>query len=328
MRVTILDDYTDTVRSLSSFKKLEGHQVKIWNDNVQDDAALSERLEGTEALVLIRERTHIRASLLERLPKLKLISQRGAYPHLDVAACTRLGIVVASNMHAGGPSYPTVELTMGLIIAGMRQIPQQVEAMKAGRWQTAVGRGLRGKTLGIFGYGRIGSAVANCGRAFGMTVLVWAREDSRLRAQADGHIAASGKAAFFETADIVTLHMRLVDATRGIVSADDLVRMKPDALIVNTSRAGLIAPSALVEALRKGRPGIAALDVYEQEPVRDPDYPLLKMPNVICTPHLGYVTYEDYELQFSDIFDQINAYADGKPINIVNPEVLTSSAKR
>jgi len=231
-------------------------------------------------------------------------------------------------MHAGGPSYPTVELTMGLIIAAMRCIPQQVEAMKAGRWQTAVGRGLRGKTLGIFGYGRIGSAVASCARAFGMNVLVWAREDSRLRAQADGHIAASGKAAFFETADIVTLHMRLVDATRGIVAAEDLRRMKPDTLIVNTSRAGLLAPGALVEALRQGRPGMAALDVYEQEPVRDPDYPLLKMPNVICTPHLGYVTYEDYELQFSDIFDQINAYSGGKPINVVNPEVSTSGAKR
>ncbi len=328
MQVTILDDYTNTVRSLSSFKKLEGHQVQVWNDHVQDDGPLCERLKDTEALVLIRERVQIRASLLERLPKLKLISQRGAYPHLDVAACTRLGIVVASNMHAGGPSYPTVELTIGLIIAAMRRIPQQVEAMKAGRWQTAIGRGLRGKTLGIFGYGRIGSAVANCARAFGMNVLVWAREDSRLRAQADGYIAASDKAAFFKSADVLTLHMRLVDGTRGIVTSEDLGRMKPDALIVNTSRAGLIAPGALVEALRQGRPGMAALDVYEQEPVRDPHYALLKMPNVICTPHLGYVTYEDYELQFSDIFDQINAYAEGKPINVVNPEVLTSGAKR
>jgi D-3-phosphoglycerate dehydrogenase / 2-oxoglutarate reductase len=322
MKVTILDDYTDTVRTLESFKKLAGHDVKIWNDHLQDATALAERLKGTEAVVLIRERTRVEAAMLQRVSGLKLISQRGPYPHIDVAACTRLGIVVSSSMHSGGPSYPTVELAWALILAAMRQLPQQVDAMKAGQWQTAVGRGVRGKTLGIYGYGRIGSAVAGLGKAFGLNVMVWARAESRMRAEAEGYAAAPDKQSFFENCDIVSLHMRLLDATRGIVTAEDLALMKADALIVNTSRAGLIAPGALVGALRNGRPGMAAIDVYEQEPIQDRDYPLLKLENVICTPHIGYVTREDYEIQFGEIFDQINAFAKGKPINIVNPEVL------
>ena len=284
---------------------------------------LAERLADTEALVLIRERTQIRAPLLERLPKLKLISQRSVYPHIDIDACTRLGIVVSSSQHAGTPSYATAELTWGLILAAFRQIPQQMASLKAGDWQIGVGSTLRNKTLGIFGYGRIGAAVASYGRAFGMNVVVWARPKSLVRAQ--GRRPSRRRRArrpSSSAATCMTLHMRLVDATRGIVTADDLARMKPTALIVNTSRAPLIEPGALVEALRAGRPGMAAVDVYEEEPLRDTAHPLLNMPNVICTPHLGYVTRDEYELQFIDIFDQITAYAAGNPINVVNPDVL------
>ena len=328
MQITILDDYHDTVRTLSCFKKLDGHDVTVWNDHVQEIDALADRLKDTEVLVLIRERTKIRAPLLERLPKLRLISQRSVYPHIDVDACTALGIVVSSNMHLGTPSYATAELTWGLIIAAFRQIPQQMASLKAGNWQLGVGSTLRNKTLGIFGYGRIGAAVAACGKAFGMNTVVWARPNSLVRAKAEGHLVAPSKQAFFERCDIVTLHMRLVDATRGIVSFDDLKRMKPTALLVNTSRAPLIERGALVEALRAGRPGMAAVDVYEEEPVRDTAHPLLNMDNVICTPHLGYVTRDEYELQFSDIFDQITSYAAGNPINVVNPDVLKSELRR
>ncbi len=328
MKVAILDDYHDTVRTLACFSKLAGHDVKIFNDHVQDTDALAARLADVEALVLIRERTAIRTPLLERLPKLRLISQRSVYPHIDVDTCTRLGIVVSSSQHMDTPSYATAELAFGLIIAAMRQIPQQMEALKAGKWQIGVGTTLRGKTLGIYGYGRIGAAVAAYGKAFAMNILVWAREATLLRARADGYTTAPSKAAFFEQSDVVTLHMRLVDATRGIVTAQDLAHMKPTALIVNTSRAGLIAPGALVEALRAGRPGSAAVDVYENEPMRDTTHPLLNMPNVVCTPHLGYVSRDEYELQFTDIFDQINAYATGAPINVVNPQVLEAPSRR
>jgi D-3-phosphoglycerate dehydrogenase len=328
MKVAILDDYHDTVRTLACFSKLAGHEVTIFNDHVQDTDALAARLADVEALVLIRERTAIRTPLLERLAKLRLISQRSVYPHIDVDTCTRLGIVVSSSQHMDTPSYATAELTFGLIIAAMRQIPQQMEALKAGKWQIGVGTTLRGKTLGIYGYGRIGAAVAGYGKAFAMKVLVWAREATLLKARADGYATAPTKAAFFEQADVVTLHMRLVDATRGIVTAQDLARMKPSALIVNTSRAGLIVPNALVEALRAGRPGMAAIDVYENEPMRDTTHPLLNMPNVVCTPHLGYVSRDEYELQFTDIFDQINAYAAGAPINVVNPQVLEAPSRR
>jgi D-3-phosphoglycerate dehydrogenase len=326
MKVSILDDYSDTLRTLVCFEKLKGFDVKIWTDHVQDTDKLAQRLKDTEALVLIRERTKITASLLDRLDKLKLISQRSVYPHIDIAACTRRGVIVSSNMHSDTPSYAAAELTWALVLAAMRQIPQQVAAMQEGRWQIGVGNTLRGKTLGIFGYGRIGSVVAGYGKAFGMNVVVWARKDSLARARADGYAAAASKDAFFEGCDVISLHMRLVDATCGIVTAGDLARMKPTALIVNTSRAGLIAPDALVVALRAGRPGMAAVDVYEQEPVTDPKYPLVTMDNVVCTPHIGYVTRDEYELQFSDIFDQIVAYAAGKPINVVNPAVLGSKS--
>ena len=322
MKVSILDDYHDTLRTLGCFSKLRGHEVTIWTDHVQEVGPLAERLKDAEALVLIRERTQIRAPLLEKLPTLRLISQRSVWPHIDIDACTRLGIIVSSNMHAGTPSYATAELTWGLVLAAARQIPQQMNSLRAGTWQTGVGSTVRGKTLGIFGYGRIGAVVASYGKAFGMKVLAWARPDSLERAKKDGHAVAASKEAFFAEADVLSLHMRLVDATRGIVSPADLARMKPTAILVNTSRAGLVAPGALVAALKNGRPGWAAVDVYEKEPVRDTRDPLLSLPNVVCTPHIGYVSREEYELQFSDIFDQIVSYAAGKPINVVNPEAL------
>jgi len=322
MRITILDDYFDTLRTLACFRELAGHDVTIWNDHVQDLDALAQRLADTEALVLIRERTQIRAPLVERLPKLRLISQRSVYPHIDIDACSRHGIIVSSNQHSDTPSYAAAELTWGLVLAAMRQIPQEVAALKTGVWQTGVWHTLRGKTLGIFGYGRIGTVVAGYGAAFGMNVLVWARQESLERARADGYAIASNKAQLFAECDVLSLHMRLVDATRAIVSAADLARMKPSALLVNTSRAPLIEPDALVEALRAGRPGMAAVDVFEQEPVRDPNHPLLTMSNVVCTPHVGYVTRDEFEIQFADIFAQITAYAAGTPINVVNPAVL------
>ena len=328
MKISILDDYHDTLRTLDCFKKLVGHEVKIWTDHVQDVDALAERLRDTEVLVLIRERTEIRAPLLNRLGKLRLISQRSVYPHIDIDACTRLGVIVSSSQHADTPSYAAAELTWALVLAAMRRLPQQIAALRAGQWQIGVGNSLRGKTLGIFGYGRIGKVVANYGKAFGMNVFVWAREASLERARSEGYSAAPGKEAFFSECDVISLHIRLVEATRGIVTAGDLARMKPTALLVNTSRAPLIEPGALMAALNAGRPGMAALDVYEEEPVLDSAYPLLAMDNVVCTPHIGYVTREEYETQFSDIFNQIVAYAAGTPINVVNPKVLESANRR
>jgi D-3-phosphoglycerate dehydrogenase len=321
MKISILDDYQDTLRTLDCFAKLAGHDVEVWNDHVQDVDTLAERLRETEALVLIRERTEIRTPLLRRLPKLRLISQRSVYPHIDVDACTELGVVVSSSRHPGTPSYAAAELTWALVLAAMRQLPQQVAALKAGTWQIGVGHTLRGKTLGVYGYGRIGGAVAGYGEAFGMTVRVLARSSSQTRARSDGYTVAPSKEAFFAECDVISLHMRLVEATRGIVTAGDLARMKPTALLVNTSRAPLIEPGALVAALTSGRPGMAAVDVYEEEPVLDARDPLLGMENVVCTPHIGYVTREEYEVQFSDVFDQVVAYAAGTPVNVVNPGV-------
>ncbi len=324
MKISILDDYFDTLRHLPCFKKIAEHDVTIWNDHVQDRDVLAERLKDTEVLVLIRERTQIRADLLERLGNLKIISQRSVYPHIDVDACTRLGIILSSNQHTGTPSFATAELTWGLILAAMRQIPQQMASLKSGNWQMGVGCTLAGRTLGIFGYGRIGRTIANYGRAFGMKILIWASEASRSQAEVDGFDVAKDKAAFFEECDILSLHLRLYDTTRGIVTAEDLARMKPKALLVNTSRAGLIEPNALVKALHAGRPGMAAVDVYEKEPQKDINDPLTTMNNVICTPHIGYVTEDEFDVQFSDVFDQIVAYNSGKPIHVINPEVLNS----
>ena len=322
MKVTVLDDYQDVVRTLDAFRKLEGHEVEIWNDHTKDTDVLAERLKDTEALVLIRERTPIRKALIDRLPKLKLVSQRSVWPHIDLDALTARGIVLSSDQHPGKPSFATAELTWGLVIAAMRRIPQEVAALKAGRWQSSIGTGLRGRTLGIYGYGRIGATVAGYGRAFGMNVVVLGREGSNERARADGFAIAASREAFFEQSDVISLHLRLRPETRGIVTAEDLARMKPTALIVNTSRAPLIGPGVLEAALKKGRPGMAAVDVYQEEPVLNASDPLVHMDNVVATPHLGYVERDGYESQFGSTFDQVLAFAAGKPINVINPEAL------
>ena len=322
MKISILDDYQNVVRTLSSFSKLAGHDVTIWNDHTKDTDTLAQRLKDTEALVLIRERTPIRAPLIERLPRLRLISQSSVYPHIDVDACTRRGVLLCSDLHPGEPSYATAELAWCLIISALRSVPQEVAALKAGRWQSTIGTALRGKTLGILGYGRIGAVMARYAKAFEMRALAFGRDRSAERARADGVEVAATREALFERSDVLTLHVRLTPETRGLVTAGDLARMKPTALIVNTSRAGLIEPGALVAALKQGRPGMAAVDVYEEEPMLDPDHPLLKMDNVVCTPHLGYVERDGYERIFSAAFDQILAFIAGKPINVINPEAL------
>jgi D-3-phosphoglycerate dehydrogenase len=326
MQITVLDDYQDVVRQLDAFQLVRDHSVKIWNDHTVDEDVLAERLQDTEALVLIRERTPIRASLIARLPKLKIISQRSVHPHIDVAALSARGILLCSDMHPGKPSYATAELTWGLVLAAMRKIPQEVAALKAGGWQSSMGVGLRGKTLGIFGYGRIGGVVAGYGHAFGMKVMVWGRQRSIEKAQLDGYEIAPDKATFFEQSDVISLHLRLVDQTRGIVTASDLARMKSSALMVNTSRSGLIQTGALEAALALGHPGMAAVDVYDSEPIIAAHHPLLKMDNVICTPHIGYVEKDGYESQFTSSFGQIVAFCEGRPMNMINPEVYVKSS--
>lgn len=322
MKIHILDDWYDTIRKLPSFPKIADHDITIWNDHVEDTDTLAERLADAEALILFRERTAIRKPLLEKLSNLRMISQRSVYPHIDLDDCTRLGIMLCSSQHAGTPSYATVELTWGLMLAAMRLIPQQMKALQSGDWQMGVGRSLRGKTLGIYGYGRIGSAVAKMAEAFAMPVQVWGGEGSRERASTDGFHVPDSREAFFATSDIVSLHVRLYPATHGIITAEDLGQMQPNALLVNTSRAPLIEPNALVKALEAGHPGMAAVDVYESEPLTDTSHPLLNMPNVICTPHIGYVTEDEYEVQFTEIFDQLVAFDKGAPINVINTEVV------
>jgi len=321
VNISILDDYQDIVPTLASFSKLAGHSVEVWNDHTKRLSILASRLKNAEALVLIRERTPIPAALLARLPRLKIISQNGPCPHIDIEACTRHGVIVSSGQ-ASRPSYGTAELTWGLMISALRRIPQEVAALKRGCWQSSIGVALRGRTLGVYGYGRIGAVVAGYGQAFGMKVLVWGRETTLVKARADNVTAAASRQAFFEQSDVLTLHMRLTDETRGIVTAEDLARMKPTALFVNTSRAGLVEPGALERALRSGRPGMAAVDVYEEEPVLKGRHPLLKMDNAVCTPHLGYVERDGYEILFGNAFDQVLAYIAGKPVNVLNPQVL------
>ena len=322
MRTAIPDDYQDAVRTLDCFQRLNGQQVVIIREHLSDPEALAARLQGVEALVLIRERTPITGALLARLPELRLIVQTGKRaPHIDLAACTRHGVaVVYATPPDGGSSSATAELTWGLILAAMRFIPQEVASMKAGHWQSTLGRTLHGQTLGIFGYGHIGSLVATYGRAFGMRVLAWGREGSRARARADGIEVAVSQDALFRHADVSSLHLVLNEETRGIVSAADLTKMKPFALFVNTSRAGLVEPGALVEALRAGRPGYGAVDVYESEPVVD--HPLLHMDNVICTPHLGYVEKDNYEALFGAAFDHLLTFAAGDRTQVANPDAL------
>ena len=328
LKITILDDTFDTLRTLACFRRLDGHEVEVWNDHVQDTDGLAERLHDTEVLVLIRERTKIQAPLLDRLKNLRLISQRSVYPHIDVAACTRNGVTLSSDQRAETPSYAAAELTWALALAAARDIPQQMNSLRAGAWQCGVGTTLRGKVYGVHGYGRIGQEVAHYAKAFGMDVVVWAREATRERARADGWRTAESQDALYAECDVVSLHMRLLDATRHIVKASHLALMKPTAILVNTARAPLIEPGALAAALKAGRPGKAAVDVFEDEPLRDPNHPLLAMPNVVATPHIGYVSREAYDRQFNEIFDQILAYAAGQPINVINPEVLAEPEPR
>jgi len=307
MNITIPDDYQDAVRKLECFAKLEAHRVTVFNDSAKDVEELSRRFHDADALVLIRERTEITDDLLARLPRLKLISQTGrGATHIDLDACKRRNIAV--KVGTGSP-YAPAELTWTLILTAMRRVALEAERLRAGQWQTTLGTSLRGRTLGIWGYGKIGSLVAGYGRVFGMNVLPWGREGSLLRARADGYEPASTRTELLEKADVLSLHLRLTEETTGIVSAADLAMLKPTALVVNTSRAEIIESGALVAALRNGRPGYAAVDVFEEEPVFGADHPLLKMDNVLCTPHLGYVEKDSYELYFSQAFDQVIAFA-------------------
>ena len=321
MNVHILDDWFDTLRGLPSFARLAGHDVTVWTDHTEDVETLAARLAKAEALVLFRERTPVTAALLARLPTLRLVSQRSVYPHVDVAACTDNGVLLCSNMHSDTPSVAASELTFALILAAARQIPQQMASLRAGNWQMGVGQTLAGRRLGLYGYGRIAKQVARYAEAFDMQVWWWASDDGRARAQAEGRTVAPSRAAFFAQSDVVSLHVRLKPATRGIVTAQDLLAMKPSASFVNTSRSALVAPGALEQALEAGRPGSLALDVFDVEPMVDATNPLVQHASVIATPHIGYVTEDELDLQFADIYDQINAYAEGAPIHMINPTV-------
>ncbi len=332
MKIAILDDYQDAVRHLDCYSLLREHEVKVFANSARGVGQLVIRLADFDALVLIRERTAITRPLLEKLPKLKLISQTGKVSgHVDVAAATAAGVAIAEGV--GDPTAPA-ELTWTLIMAAMRKVPQYSANLKHGSWQTAslnparngLGRALKGRTLGIWGYGKIGRLVAGYGRAFGMRVVVWGREASVALAVQDGYTAAASRAAFFAEADVLSLHLRLNDATRAILGAEDLARMKTDALLVNTSRAELIAPGALLAALQEGRPGHAALDVFDNEPLT-PDAAFLRMDNVLATPHLGYVEQDSYEKYFRAAFENVVNFAAGNPSGILNPEVLTGGAK-
>jgi len=331
MNIVILDDYQDAVRKLRCAEKLEPYPAKVFTNTVKGVGQLSVRLRDADVLVLIRERTHITRQLIEKLPRLKLIAQTGRIgAHIDVAACTERGIAVCE-----GQSSPVAaaELTWALVMASMRRIPQYVSNLKHGAWQQSglkaasmpanfgLGMVLHGKTLGIWGYGRIGQLVAGYGRAFGMRVLIWGSNDSRARATADGHDVATSREGFFETADVLSLHLRLGEASAGCVSLDDLSRMKPTSLLVNTSRAEIIEPEALLTALNRGRPGMAAIDVFESEPILQ-GHALLRLENCICTPHIGYVEQENYETFFASAFDNVVSFIKGTPTNIVNPGAL------
>lgn len=316
MNIVIPDDYQDAVRTLACFARLADHQVTVYTDSTRDLATLAARFAHADALVLIRERTQITEELLVRLPRLKLIAQTGrGTAHIDLPACARHGITVTAG---SGSAWATAELTWALVLAAMRHIPQEAARLRGGQWQGTLGTGLRGRTLGIWGYGAIGAVVAGYGRAFGMRVLVWGRDGSRSRAQADGYWVAADRAELFATSDVLSLHIKLNAETRGIVTAEDLARMKPTALLVNTSRAGLLAPGVLVQALQAGRPGYAAVDVYEDEPVLGAAHPLLALDNALCTPHLGYVEKDGYEDYFGQAFDQVIAFANGAPIGMVS----------
>lgn len=322
MKVHVLDDYSDTLRGLPGFAALSGHDVTVWTDKPDSEEALAERLKKAEALVLFRDRTAITESLVARLPNLRLVAMRSAFPHVDVEALTRRGILFCSHMAKDGANLAAAELTFALILAAARDLPAQVASARAGTWQSGIGRSLNGRTLGIYGHGRIGKAVANYARAFQMKVIWWGSDAAQARARAEGETVADSRDAFFATSDIVTVHKRLVPATRGEITLDDLTAMKPDAVFVNTSRAGLVAPGALVAALDRGRPGMAAVDVFDTEPVTDPADPVVSHPRIIPTPHIGFITRDELDKQFGDIYAIVNAYADGQPIDVINPEAL------
>lgn len=316
MKVHILDDWSDTLRHLPCFSRLAGHEVTVWTDRAEG-AALAARLHEAEAICLFRERTQITADLLAALPKLRLISGRGAWPHVDVAACAARGVAFASHKPAEAPNHAAAELTWALILASLRDLPSQMARAKAGQWQQGVGRSLRGKTIGIYGHGRIGQLVAGYARAFGARVIWWGSQSGRARAAAAGGEVPASRAEFFARSEILTLHLRLTPETQGIVTAEDLAQMPARSVLVNTARAGLIAPGALLAGLQAGRPEIAALDVFASEPLSDPTDPLLAHPRVMATPHIGFVTEEEFDLQFADVFDQVNAFAAGRPIHLV-----------
>lgn len=331
MNIIILDDYQDAVRKLRCAARLEPYNAKVFTNTVKGIGQLSVRLRDAEVLVLIRERTHFPRALLEKLPKLRLLVQTGKVgSHIDVDTCTRLGIAVAEGT---GSPVAAAELTWALIMAAMRRLPQYIGNLKHGAWQQSglkaasmppnfgLGLVLRGRTLGVWGYGRIGQLVAGYGRAFGMQVLVWGSDASRARAVADGHRAAESCHAFFADCDVLSVHLRLSGMTRGLIKLDDLALMKPTALFVNTSRAELVEDNALVSALNKGRPGLAAADVFEAEPILQ-GHPLLRLENAICTPHIGYVEQDSYELYFGQAFDNVINYINNAPSHIINPEAL------
>ena len=321
MKIAILDDWFDSLRKLPCFQKLAGFEVEVFTDHETDIDKLAKRLQPFDAVVLFRERTAIPRALVEKLPKLKLISQRSVYPHIDIEACSEHEVLVCSNMHAGKPSHAAAEHTWALIMAAMRDIPRQMASLQSGGWQIGVGKTLHGRRLGLYGYGRIAKQVAGYAEAFGMDVVWWASEAGRARARADGRKIAESRQAFFAECDVVSVHVRLKPETKSMITADDLAAMREDAVFVNTSRAGLIVPNALLAALEAGRPGQAAIDVFDEEPITWADDKLACHPRLVATPHIGFVTEDELEIQFSDIFDQIVAFADGAPIHMVNPEI-------
>jgi D-3-phosphoglycerate dehydrogenase len=322
MKIAVIDDYQDAFRKLACAARLQGHDIQVFRDTEKNPAKFSARLAGCEALIMTQQRSPLPKALVDKLPaSLKLLCNTGRnVGHIDLAACTARGMIVAAA--GGGLPNATAELTWGLILSSLRSIPQEVQQLKQGVWQTTVGTGVHGKTLGIYALGKIGSVVAQVGKAFGMKVTCWGRDASKAKAKELGYEVPASREAFFAGADVLCLHIPLNKETRGIVTAADLAQMKPTALLVNTSRAGLIADGALVEALKKGRPGFGAIDVYEEEPVVGGDHPLFKMPNVVCTPHLGYVEAGTYESYYGTVVDSILGYAAGKPVNVLNPEVL------
>jgi len=322
MKIAVIHDYANALRGTRAYARLSGHEVVVHTDAYTDPARVVEQVAGCEALLLTQQRVRMTRQIIERLPGLRFISQTGRnVNHLDVAACTEHGIVVSAGGGEGGTPYSTTgELAWGLIIASLRHLPYEVERLKQGYWHSTAGTRLYGRTLGVYAFGHIGAAVARVGRAFGMNVVCWGREGSIARARAEGFEIAASREAFFETADVISLHLPGNKDTRGIVTAADLARMKPTALLVNTSRAPIIAEGALVAALEKGRPGFAAVDVYEEEPVVGAKHPLLKMKNALCTPHLGYDVEDNYERMYAQAIERLLAYAGGKPIEVVNPE--------